>query len=231
MSTAVLKLTPLYPMAQGLGAQFVERGGWRIPEIYTSVEAEVEAARQGVALADDTPRGKLMVQGQGAEAVLQAAFELPALAVGEGAAMESGCVYRLRNDLFFISTPSGEEEAAQEKLTGVVQESGAFITVVDTTHGCAEIRVLGPASRALLSKVCGLDFDAAIFPDGAARQSSVAKTTQLIIRRDTSSLPGFCLIGKRSLSAYLWETMAQAGREWGVVPLGRAALDALEEKL
>ena len=229
MSPAPIKLSPIFPIAQGLGARFVDGDGWRVPEVYTAVEAEVEAARQGVALADETPNGRLEIQGLQAEAVVSQVFALPALAVGVGATSASARIYRLRPDHFFVSTPPGGEAAVQERLTGATREAGLFVTVTDITQGGAEIRVIGPTSPELLRKVCGLDFELAAFPDGEARQTSAARTAQLIVRRDCGPLPAFSLIGRRSLGAYLWDVLMRAGREWQAAPIGRAALEALAE--
>ena len=66
-------------------------------------------------------------------------------------------------------------------------------------------------------------------PNETAKQSSLAKTTQLIIRRDIGELPAFSIIGAQSLGPYVWDTMIEAGREFGLVPIGRAALDVLIE--
>ena len=90
--------------------------------------------------------------------------------------------------------------------------------------------MIGPASQELLSKVCGLDFHPSVFPNETAKQSSLAKTTQLIIRRDIGKLPAFSIIGAQSLGPYVWDTPMEAGREFGIVPIGRAALAALEDK-
>jgi heterotetrameric sarcosine oxidase gamma subunit len=226
--SAAVKLTPLHAAAQQREAQFVEYQGWLVAEAYTTVGAEVAAAREGVVLADETPNGKLTVEGLEAEAVIQAAFGLSGLTVGDGDAVEMDHVYRLRNDLFFIRMPPGGEGATLKSVTASVQEAGLFVTVTNVTHGRSEIRVIGPASRALMRKVCGLDFYSEAFPDGAARQSSVAKTTQLVIRRDIGPLTAFSIIGARSLGAYLWDILLESGQELGVVPVGRAALQALE---
>jgi heterotetrameric sarcosine oxidase gamma subunit len=225
-----VKLTPLHSTTQRLGAQFIEVRGWHIPEVYSSTEAEVESARQGIALGDDTANGRLTIQSPQAEAVVQAALDAPSLTIGAGAAAAASRVYRLRQDLFFISTPPGEEQAAQEKLSAASAAAGHFATVADITHGRAEIRLVGPASQAFLSKVCSLNFASGAFPDGTAKQSSLARTNQLIIRRDAGSLPGFSIIGKRSLGLYVWDVISQAGHEWGLTPIGRVALDVLEEK-
>ena len=225
-SKTPIRLTSLYSIAQRLGATFTEQREWCIPEVYTTLEAEVAAARERIALADEMPNGKLLVEGDQAESVLMDAFDLGSLKINEG---RDG-IYRLRNDLFFISTPSGREVSAQKKLTTASATSEQFVTVTDVTHGRAEIRVIGPDSQALLSKVCGLDFHPSAFPNEAAKQSSLAKTTQLIIRRDIGELPAFSIIGTQSLGPYVWDTMMEAGKEFGLVPIGRTALDVLADR-
>ncbi len=225
-SKTPIKLTSLYSIAQRLGATFTEQRGWCIPEVYTTLEAEVAAARERIALADETLNGKLLVEGDQAESVLMDAFDLGSLQINEG---RDG-IYRLRNDLFFISTPPGREVSAEKKLTTAsAAASEQFVTVTDVTHGRVEIRVIGPDSQALLSKVCGLDFHPSAFPNETAKQSSLAKTTQLIIRRDIGELPTFSIIGTQSLGPYVWDTMMEAGKEFGIVPIGRATLLALTE--
>ena len=207
-----------------MGATFAEQRGWCIPDVYTTSEAEIAAARERLALADETPNGKLLLEGDQAESVLMAAFNLNSLKINEG---RDG-IYRLRNDLFFISTPPGREVSAQKKLTTASTASEQFVTVTDITHGRAEIRVIGPNSQTLLSKVCGLDFHPSRFPNETAKQSSLAKTTQLIIRCDIGELSAFSIIGAQSLGPYVWDTLMEASREFGIVPIGRAALAALE---
>ena len=220
-----IKLTPLYSIAQRLGATFTEQRGWRIPDVYTTLEAEIAAAQEQLALADETPNGKLLFEGDQAEAVLMDAFGLGSLKINEG---QDG-IHRLRNNLFFISTAPGKEISAQKKLTTTLEASEKFATVTDITHGRAEIRVIGPDSQKLLSKVCGLDFHPSAFPNETAKQSSLAKTTQLIIRRDIGELPAFSIIGVQSLGAYIWDTMVKAGQEFGLLPIGSAALAELTE--
>ena len=223
ISKTPIKLTPLHSTAQRLGATFTEQRGWRLPEVYTTPEAEVAAARERLALADETPNGKLLLEGAQTDSVLRDAFDLGSLKINEG---RDG-IYCLRNDIFFISTSPGEENSTQKKLTTASAASEQFVTVTDITHGRAEIRVIGPDSRALLSKVCGLDFHPSAFPNETAKQSSLVKTTQLIIHRDIGELPAYSIIGAQSLGPYVWDTLMEAGREFGVVPIGKAALTAL----
>lgn len=216
MSAAPIRLSPLH--AAGAGARFALDAGWQVAQVYTSEEEEVALTRRGVGLADQTARGKILLEGREAGSLLGVE-----LGIGAGAPLGKAWVFRLRQDLFFISTPPGGEE---EVLAGLrSQVAGRHLTFTDLSHGRAELRLVGPVGPAVLSQLCGLDL--ARFPDGEARQSSVAKTAQLILRRDLGGLPAFSLIGARSLGAYLWEVFLEAGRNWGIAPLGQAALRAL----
>ncbi len=222
-----IKLTPIYTTAHRLGAHFGEQHGWRMVENFAPLDDEVEAARRGIAIADESTNGKLRVEGREAEAVVRTAFGVADLVIGAGAAVESGCVYRLRRDLFFVSTPPGAETALHHKLVTSARALNQFVTVTDVTHGLAELRVIGPACREVLSKLCGLDFHPTAFANGTAKPSSLAKTVQLIIRRDVDTLPAFSIIGAQSLGAYLWDTLMHAGREQDIRPIGRNALAQL----
>jgi heterotetrameric sarcosine oxidase gamma subunit len=224
-----MKLTPLYTIAQNLNAQFTEQAGWRVPLNFSDFEAEIAAARDKVALADCSANGKLTIEGQQAATFLQTIWEVSSLEIGKGVVMANGEVYRLRADMFFISTPPGGEAQALQTLAGAAQSFADLITVTDITHGRAELRLVGPASAELLSRLCGLDFHPGMFSNLAAKQGSVAKTAQLIIRRDLGQIPAFSLIGSSSLGAYLWETIMQAGRDLAIAPIGQAALKALDE--
>ena len=228
------KLTPLFATAQAAGATFTDEAGWRTVDVFGNVHDEMAAARHAVALADRSSNGKLLVEGQGATAALRAAWDAPSLAVSEGAVLDDAAVYRLRDDLYFVSTLPDKVEAHLSALEAVRQDSGGLVTVTDVTHGRAELHLIGPNSAELLSRLCGLDFHPDHFPDETARQSRVAKTNQIIIRHDMdlnqgtiSSVPAYALIGGRSLAAYLWETILEAGRDLSATPIGRSALDTL----
>lgn len=224
----MVRQTPLCFTAQRLGARFVELAGWRFPEVFTTVEAEIAAARARCGLADVTPHGKLLIEGDGADKLLHSAFGAGPEAIGSHVPIDVGGLYRLRRDQFYLSTPPGRETEAQQRLALGIAELNLFVTVTDVTHGLADIRLIGPASREVLSKVCALDFQPQAFPDRTAKQSGLARTRQLIIRRDFGDLPAYLIIGARSLGAYVWDVIFEAGREFRIVPIGVAALRELE---
>jgi len=222
------KLSPLHSVTSNLGATFIELGGWRFPEKYASVEAEVAAAQNGLAIADSTAHGKIQIEGQAAYAITQAALGSAPKNIGAGVNVLGGRVFRLRPDQFFMLTPPGREVDALQRLQTAVQQSGEFVTVTDISHALADIRVMGPQVRALLRKVCALDVAEGVFPNLTAAQTSVAKTKQLLIRRDFGPVLAFQFLGAQSLAVYLWEVLMQAGREFEITPIGVRALAQLE---
>jgi aminomethyltransferase len=226
------KLTPVYDAARNIGANFVDIAGWQVPQVFSTVEEEITVARRSIALADGSASGKIVVEGQGAEAVLQAAWGIPSLATGQGIDGEAKHIYRLRDDQFFIHLDPGKKDEAIRTLTGGLEGSHELVTVTDITHGRADLLLIGPQCTELLSRLCSLDFHPSQFPDLCAKQSSLAKTRQLILRHDLkppdgSPIPAFSLIGPRSLAAYLWQAILEAGRDLDLAFIGWLAFQRL----
>ena len=201
-------------------------GGWRMPAAFQSPEAELQAARERVALGDETPRGKLLVQGEEIAEAARQAFGGAPDAVGTWVEADGVELSRLRPDLLYCGTEPERLAAATEALRAVAKGLTGQLTVTDVTHGRFELRLLGPEAATLLSRVCGLDFHETRFAQGHVAQTSVAKTHQLILRADAADLPAYRLIGGRSLGAYVWDTLMEAGRDLQISPIGWHGLRA-----
>lgn len=199
--------------------------GWQLAAAFAPPTIELAAAQQHVALADCSANGKIIIEGSQADKVIGALGAIPELAIGQGAAASLNHIFRLRQDQFFISTPIDGEAEVQERLNAAANSS--LITITPVTHGRAELWLVGPRARELLSRLCGLDFHPTQFPNLSTRQSSVAKTRQLILRRDLGQLPAYALIGGRSLAAYLWETIMECGRDLPIQPIGFSTIEDL----
>jgi sarcosine oxidase subunit alpha len=217
MTGAVLRTSPIDGWAQAHGAHFGEAAGWRVVTGYNALEAEVGAARGRAALVDLSAMGKVQVEGEDA----------PGLVAGEWWRGEAGEAYAIRPDLLLVLTPPGGEGAALRRLEEARTGAAGLMTVTDMTHGLAALGVVGPRSRAVLRRLCALDLSEAAWPNGTARATSVAKTRQVIARRDMGGVVGFTLLGARSLAPYLWEVLEKTGVEFGLAPIGSQAMTAL----
>lgn len=108
---------------------------------------------------------------------------------------------------------STDVRARLESETG---SSEAFASVVDLTHGRALMRLDGPRSADLLSKVCGIDFSDDLTPDRSALRTSVARLVTDVVRDDRDGVPGYLLHCERSSGRYLFEALVDAGAEFGI---------------
>ena len=219
----ISKLSPIHHEEEKWQGHFVEQDGWQVVQWFSSVEQEIDAARQRVALCDQSQRKKLTIEGKDAGVLLNAED----LAINAGMMTAEGHLYRLRGDRFFIGLDKRAAPAAARRLDDMAQAAASLITVTDVTDANAELWLIGPHSADLLSRLCGLDFHDSHFPDSSAKQSSVAKTAQLIIRQDRSGLPAYALIGARSLASYLWQTVFEAGKDLGLQLMGNMAFEQL----
>ena len=216
MIEEALRRSPLHEVMQAAGAAFEVRSGWWVP---TSLVSAADDAVTALTIADESAHGKLLLEGERAAGVISGALRVEAPSVGLSAPCGDGRVYALRPDFFFVATHPGTEAELVERLRAAVGDAGGIVAVTDVTAGRSQIRVSGSVCRQLLPKLCGLDFRERSFPDGCGKISSLARTTQLILRCDHDGVLSFRIVGGRSLGAYVWETMVQAGSEWGISPV------------
>lgn len=211
-----MRRSPLHDLLQAAGAVFEVRSGWFVA---TSIGTKADDAVSVLTIADESAHGKLMVEGDGAANMISTALQVHAPTVGLSSRSEAGQVYSLRRNLFFIATSPGLETGLVERLRATDVVQSGLVTITDVTAGRAQIRITGSVCRLFLPKLSALDFTETSFPDGSAQISSLARTTQLIVRADQGGALSFLVVGGRSLGAYMWGIMLQAGREWGITPV------------
>jgi len=204
-----MKLTPIHQTAVGLNAQFTDIGGWKMASVYSTVTEESKAAERRVALLDQSNNTQIMVEGEAAADVLK------------NAKIDG---HQIRPDLFLITADPNAAPDLVAKLEKAIG-SGMLVTVTESTHGNGNLRLVGPDSDDLLSRLCGLDLHDSAFPNGTAKISSVAKTRVTIVRDDVNGKLSYSLIGARSLAAYLWETILAAGADLNIRPMGSVAFE------
>ena len=165
-------------------------------------------------MSDETPRAKVLVKSSpGGEpparvtATLGRAVRLPdgVLEVGSGPGE------------WLLLGPPGSAPALLARRESGDARVGA---VVDVTHAMACLRLAGARAAATLAKVCAVDLGDRVSPDGKAFRSSVAKVVTDVIRDDTAAGPSYLLMCDRSFGQYLYDSLLDAGAEWGIDTAG-----------
>ena len=134
---------------------------------------------------------------------------------GSSRTEESVLIVGQRPDEFLLL---GHETAIRVLLDGL--DRAGHVSVIDNTHGRAMFRLTGAGSASVLEKLCSLDWNDHMTPDGAAVSGSVAKVTCDIVRNDLQGTPSYLISCDRSYGQYLFEVILDAGQEFSISPLG-----------
>ncbi len=215
-----------------LGANLVERDGWRQAESFTSAQAEAEAVRNGAGLFDLSPLTKLDIRASNPAAVWPSIFpgvDAPAESgslegdrIGRAALCGRPVIYaRLNPASFLLTAPPGfgpDMEAAVREAT-----SGAGVGVTNVTSGLSVFELAGPSAAPILRKLTAVAPPA---EDHRAVQAQVAGAHAVIFRVDGDAeaggpaVPALRLHVTRDVGLYVWEVLEDAGGEFGITPYG-----------
>lgn len=194
------------------------------PVVVDGWEVSGRRAEAALTITDCTPLTKVQVRapiGGQAAAALGVPFGHAAAGAAGTLVVGSG-----PGEWLLLAAPGRAQAIGPEAVAA--QAPGESVTWVDQTHGRALVRLSGPHSPSLLAKLCGIDLDDDITPDGAAFRTSVAALATDVIRND---LPGatrsYLLHCERSSGQYLFDAVLRAGAEFGIEIDGFRMPDAL----
>jgi heterotetrameric sarcosine oxidase gamma subunit len=183
-----VRRTPAHRLHAALGARFDRRDGWEIAAAYGPIDVERAAIRDGLAIADVTPRGKLDLRGP-VDEILSRLAPGPELQVA-----------RLSARSALILTGPGD---AGPWLAAAEQAAGPSGMSTDVTSAYVGIAVLGPKAGELLARLTSMDVST-IGP-GAAAGLQLARIPAILVRGEHAVE----LYAASEFGRYLWQTVAQ----------------------
>jgi len=221
------RLSPIHSRHQTLDARFDLRGGWLIPEVYTTSAEEATVLRESVGLIDISAWGKLILKGAKAGEIVSTFLGDTPAKPGDVIEIKSNHILaaELTPDEFLILTPPGAEKEMAASLKAEIATQDTFVSIIDQTSGLVGLSISGPKSTVVMRKLCAIPFNSKDFPDLCVTQSSFAKVRGTIIHYDQGISPAFELFADCSYGDYLWDTILDAGREFGIHPVGWEAKD------
>jgi heterotetrameric sarcosine oxidase gamma subunit len=250
-----VRRTPLHGALQARGAHFTQRAGWERPAWF-AVGApplltpsygpqawfslwrdEHSAARNSVAIFDQTPFSKLLLQGRDSEAFLQRVcannLARPAHSVTytpilnpDGGIESDLTVTRLAEDSFLLVTGSQQGTRDSHWLRGHFAP-GEHLSLADVTSAYAVIGVCGPQSRELLSRVSPADFAGESFAFQTARPIEIGYATALAVRVSYTGELGWELYVPCEFAVSVFEALSQEGATLGLRLAGVNAMSSL----
>jgi 4-methylaminobutanoate oxidase (formaldehyde-forming) len=251
-----LRRSPLHERLRERRACFGAKMGWERPNWFAPegvapetvysfgrqnwfpyAAAEHRAAREAVAVFDQTSFAKLRVEGADAEAALQrlCANDV-AVPVGrvvytamlnERGGFESDLtVTRLSEEAYLVVTGAAQGPRDLHWIRRHLP-AGARATVTDVTGAWAVLGLMGPRSRELLARVSDADLGAAAFPFATSQEIAVGPATVRASRITYVGELGWELYVPVEQAGLVYDELVGAGRELGLRDAGYYALESL----
>ena len=212
----------------------VNFGGWDMPIQYSGIIEEHHAVRRAVGLFDVSHMGEIEVRGPEALATVnfistndagrlkigQAHYS--GLLYGHGGFVDDILVHKVADDHFFICVNASNQEKDYEHIA----EANRWQAKVEfSSDRYAQLAIQGPKGLATLQKLTTTDL-AAIryyhFVDG-----EVAATPARIARTGYTGEDGFEIYVDPAEAPRIWQTVMDAGCEFGIRPCGLGARNTL----
>jgi aminomethyltransferase len=222
--------TALYDHHAQLGATFVGFAGYDMPVHYGSIRAEHAAVRQAAGLFDVSHMGNLWVTGPAAAAALAKATPSDPTAVPlgkgkytvvlreDGTILDDTFYFRLAEDRFYVIPNAGRSKDVADAL-----RSQGKATVEDVGAASGILALQGPKAREVL---------AAASRDEPPRFHHIVPMQVAGVKCLVS---GTGYTGEKGVEIYLpnsgahavWTTLLDAGKPFGIRPIGLGARDTL----
>ena len=254
-SSRDVRHSPVHERLAAKGACFGEAGGWERPNWFApeGVEpryeyrfgrqnwfehsaAEHRAAREGVALFDQSSFAKYVVKGRDSCAALQRIcsndidIEPGRLVythwLNERGGIEAELtVTRIGEDEFFVVSGAG---ATRRDLAWLGRniDPEAHAIAVDVSAQWAVLGVMGPKSRALVAQLTGEDLSASALPFGAVREVEIGAALSRVARVSYVGELGFELYVPADQARHAFDRVMEAGEGCGLKLAGMHALDS-----
>jgi sarcosine dehydrogenase len=253
-----LRRSPLYDRLKAEGACFGEKLGWERPnwfadlarrekatDIYSyerqnwfeAVGRDHAAARERVAVFDQTSFAKFLLVGRDAEKALSwiCANDVgkpPGHLVYTQMLNERGgiecdlTVVRLSPTEYYIVTGTGFATHDFDWISRSIPD-GLYARLTDVTSSYAVLSVMGPRSRDLIQSLTEHDFSNAGFPFGSVKRVNVAGAPVLALRVTYVGELGWELHIPVEFALSIYEALMAAGESHGIANAGYRAIESL----
>jgi 4-methylaminobutanoate oxidase (formaldehyde-forming) len=255
-SSRCIRQTPLHALLARQNACFGTKNGWERPNWFATGglkpvteysfgrqnwfdchAREHRGCRENVAIFDQCGFSKYLCQGPDALNLLQrlcgADVDVPkGKAVYTGMFNHRGTfesdltVIRLDREEFYLISGTSQTIRDLDWIRRSLQDDERDC-ITDVTEAYGVIGVMGPKSRALLSRVTDADLSNEAFPFGTAQTISIGMATLRAIRITYVGELGWELHIPASQVAFVYELLMKAGRDLEVVNAGHYAINSL----
>jgi len=244
---APIRRSPLYEVQASAGAFFDDYGEWQRPSAFpragespeAAITREVKLVRNGVAIYDASPLGKIELLGPDAREFADRFYinNLKTLEPGRarygimlretGIIFDDGTIVTLDDDRVLLTTTSGgaARVAAWLEEWRQCEWRGLRVVVSPVTEQWGTLALTGVHARTVLERLKpACDLSNAAFPHLGFRATQLLGTEARIYRVSFSGELTYEINVPAHKAAALWSALLEEGQDFGIAPYGIEAL-------
>jgi aminomethyltransferase len=233
------KKTPIYEIHKAAGAKIVEFAGFLMPVTYGSIIEEHRAVRERVGIFDVSHMGEFVVTGLRAREFVNqiitndcsklapGAVQYSVMCRENGTAVDDLLVFAVDENRIILVVNASNIDKDLSHVLGFPRHG---VEVENASDSYALLAVQGPKSREVL-KACPLfagaekQIDETPYYRGFGFRRDGHEV--LVSRTGYTGELGFEVFVPSKLGARFWEAIVEAGRPFGIQPIGLGARDTL----
>ncbi|OPX29289.1 MAG: glycine cleavage system protein T [Gemmatimonadaceae bacterium 4484_173] len=228
------KKTPLYEKHVSLEATIQPFAGYLMPIKYGAIKKEHMAVRESVGAFDLTHMGEFRVTGTDATAFLDKLLTNDAavkngkayystMCYPDGGIVDDLIVYRIGDQEYLMVVNAANLDKDWAWVQSHLQ--GFDIKVVNESDDTALVAIQGPRAQEVCVKLTDSDLDSIGYYEHTT--GKFAGVDALIARTGYTGEDGFEIYMKYPDAVTVWDSVMEAGKEFGIIPVGLGARDTL----
>lgn len=231
-----LKRTSLFSAYEKYGAKLVDYAGWSMPVEFSGLTFEHEAVRTAAGLFDVSHMGEIEVKGKDAAKYLQNLLtnDIEAMENNQviysfmcydsGGVVDDLLIYRYDEDHYLLVVNAANTEKDYRWMT---EHKDDYIVSIDNVSDLiSEMALQGPKAEIILNRLTDTDLSK-IQAFHLKRNVKISGVDCLISRTGYTGEDGFEIYLSNENALPVWESILQAGKADGLVPVGLGARDTL----
>ena len=231
-----MKKTALNDTHVALGAKMVPFAGYEMPVSYEGVNAEHETVRNGVGVFDVSHMGEFLIEGPNALALIQkiSSNDASKLTVGKaqyscmpnetGGVVDDLIIYRVKEETYLLVVNAANIEKDWNHISKYNKEFGA--SMKDLSEGYSLLAIQGPKAVEAMQSLSSHDLSAINFYNFVVGDFAGIEHVIISATGYTGS-GGFEIYCKNAEVQQVWDKVFEAGKAYGIKPIGLAARDTL----
>jgi len=231
-----MKNTALTHIHEALGAKLVPFAGYNMPVSYEGINAEHETVRNGVGVFDVSHMGEFLIEGENALKLVQKVTSNDAskLEIGdaqyscmpntEGGIVDDLICYRVHQNTYLLVVNASNIEKDWNWISSYNEDINAEMK--DLSEGYSLLAIQGPKAIEAMQSLTSVDLSEIKFY--TFKVADFAGIEHVIISATGyTGSGGFEIYCKNDEVEQVWNKVFEAGKDFGIKPIGLAARDTL----